>query len=239
MSEVSEKPIALVEYPYHLPDKPLPIGKNGKITYEEFLDWADEDTLAEWVDGRIEMSSPANWQHQEIAGLLYEAFRVFVRTFDLGVIIQNPFQMKLPGKRGSGREPDLLFLAKANLSRLENGLVRGPADLAVEVVSPESEWRDRHDKFQEYAAGGVPEYWLIDPTQNQAEFYRLNQNGQYQPILLDSEGKIYSLALPGFWLRPEWLWREPLPNVERVLKTICGPEYEAYLNRQLESQEKL
>lgn len=24
-----------------------------KMTYDEFLTWADEDTLAEWVDGEI------------------------------------------------------------------------------------------------------------------------------------------------------------------------------------------
>ncbi|HDN80831.1 MAG TPA: Uma2 family endonuclease, partial [Chloroflexi bacterium] len=29
------------------------------MTYEEFLDWADEDTLAEWVDGEVVMYSPA------------------------------------------------------------------------------------------------------------------------------------------------------------------------------------
>jgi hypothetical protein len=25
----------------------------GTMTYEQFLDWADEDTLAEWVDGKV------------------------------------------------------------------------------------------------------------------------------------------------------------------------------------------
>ena len=27
------------------------------VTYEEFLAWADEDTLAEWVDGEVAPSS--------------------------------------------------------------------------------------------------------------------------------------------------------------------------------------
>ncbi len=31
-----------------------------KMTYEEFLAWAGEDTLAEWVDGEVEMTSPAS-----------------------------------------------------------------------------------------------------------------------------------------------------------------------------------
>ncbi len=223
-------------YAHHLPDKPWPT--SSYITYEEFFDWADEDTLAEWVDGRIEMSSPANWKHQQIAGLLYKVFDTFVEMSDLGVILQNPFQMKLPGKKGSGREPDVMFVAKANLSRMESGLLRGAADLAVEVTSPESETRDRHAKFIEYAAGAVPEYWIIDPD-HQAEFYLRNQQGQYERQPLDEQGRYHSQALPGFWLKPEWLWREPLPNAVLVLKTVCGPAYQAYLAQNLQSSEEL
>ncbi len=31
-----------------------------RVSYEAFLAWADEDTLAEWVDGEIVMTSPAS-----------------------------------------------------------------------------------------------------------------------------------------------------------------------------------
>jgi hypothetical protein len=34
------------------------------MTYAEFLDWADEDTLAEWVNGKVIMTSPASLRHQ-------------------------------------------------------------------------------------------------------------------------------------------------------------------------------
>jgi Uma2 family endonuclease len=225
MSQLQKKPEPLVGYPYHLPDKPVPTGPY--ITYEEFFEWADEDTLAEWVDGRIEMSSPANRRHQQIAGLLYEVLTTFARLFDSGVVLQNPFQMKLAGKRGSGRKPDLMFLAKANLARL----VRGPADLTVEIISPESEWRDRHTKFQEYAAGGVQEYWLIDPDQQQAEFYRLNGQDHYESQPLDPASRYYSQVLPGFWLKPAWLWLQPLPAAQDLLKLTGGETYTAYQNR--------
>jgi hypothetical protein len=33
-----------------LPTRPLP---KGKISYEQFLQWLDEDTWAEWVDGEV------------------------------------------------------------------------------------------------------------------------------------------------------------------------------------------
>jgi Uma2 family endonuclease len=229
MSQVQRKPEALAAYPYHLPDKPLPTG--SYISYDKFLEWADEDTLAEWVDGRIEMSSPANWKHQQLVSFFNQVVGIFAKIYQQGEVALPPFQMKLSGKRGSGREPDLVFVAKPNLSRLESGLVRGPADLVIEVTSPESAWRDRHDKFYEYAAGGVPEYWIIDPDQQQAEFYRLTDDGQYQAQPLDLQGRYYSPGLPGFWLKPTWLWLEPLPDAQDILKLIGGSAYTAYQQR--------
>jgi ABC-type thiamine transport system ATPase subunit len=47
-----------------------------KMTYEEFLAWADEDTLAEWVDGEVVMYSPASKRHQSIADFLTSVARV-------------------------------------------------------------------------------------------------------------------------------------------------------------------
>jgi Uma2 family endonuclease len=137
------------------------------MTYEEFLAWADEDTLAEWVDGEAVMSSPASRRHQSIAGFLTSVMRIFVEQRELGVILSAPFQMKLE----HGREPDLLFVASENLERLKESYLDGPADLVVEIVSPESAGRDRGEKFYEYARGGVPEYWLIDPQLEWVEFY--------------------------------------------------------------------
>ena len=89
----------------------------------------------------------------------------------------------------------------------------GPADLVVEVVSPSSGPRDRGDKFYEYEAGGVPEYWLVDP----ARVYRLKER-RYQSVRSDDEGLVYSEAMPGFWLKEAWLWQDPLPRVLNVLK---------------------
>jgi len=66
-----------------------------KLTYEEFLAWADEDTLAEWVDGEVVMTSPASRRHQEIADFLTSVLRSFVEQHELGVVLSAPFQMKL------------------------------------------------------------------------------------------------------------------------------------------------
>lgn len=186
-----------------------------RMSYEEFLQWADEDTLAEWVDGEIIMTSPASKRHQDIADFLTSVLRSFVEQHDLGIVLSAPFQMKLE----HGREPDLLFVAREHLDCLKDTYLDGPADLVVEIISPESAGRDRGDKFYEYAQGGVPEYWLIDPQVESVEFYCLEE-GHYRLAFSGKEGRYDAHVLPGFWLRVERLWQEPLPHVLDVLREL-------------------
>lgn len=35
-----------------------------RMSYEEFLEWCDEDIWAEWVDGEVIVLSPANDRHR-------------------------------------------------------------------------------------------------------------------------------------------------------------------------------
>lgn len=187
------------------------------MTYEEFLDWADEDTYAEWVDGKVEMMSPASVEHQDISLFLARLLAEFAEEYGAGKLLTAPFQMRLSNVR-RGREPDLLFVAKDNLTRLRRSYLDGPADLAVEIVSPESVLRDRGAKYAEYEAGGVREYWIIDADAKRADFFVLDGEGRYQRASPDSGGRYESAVLPGFRVNIDWLWQSPLPPVRTVLK---------------------
>lgn len=194
------------------------------MSYEEFLEWADEDTYAEWVDGEIIMMTPASDRHQDIVDFLTSILRLYAASRDLGWVRSAPFQMKV-GPDLPGREPDVLFLRKEHLDRLHKTYLDGPADLAVEVISLESVGRDRGEKFVEYEAGGVPEYWLIDPERKRAEFYQLDEEGRYRLMSTDSEGRYHSSVVTDFWLRVEWLWQKPLPATDDVLLDVGGEAY--------------
>jgi Uma2 family endonuclease len=118
-----------------------------------------------------------------------------------------------------GREPDIMVLFNESLERIKKNYVEGPADIAIEIVSPESEKRDRGEKFYEYAAGGVGEYWVIDPVARWADFYRLDGT-HYRSLLSGSEGEFRSELLPGFFLHLDWLWQSPRPSVLAVLREL-------------------
>ena len=176
-----------------------------RTTYEEFLR-SYEGESAEWVEGWVYPMSPVGRRHQELGIFLASTLHTYVHRRGLGQVIYEKFQMRLDG---AGREPDILFVASAHLDRVQNSYVDGPADLAIEIVSPESRLRDRGEKYFEYERGGVCEFWLLDPDRQVAEFYALSNAGTYIPRLPDTDGVYRSVAVDGFWVRVEWFWEPP------------------------------
>lgn len=190
-----------------------------EFTYEEFLEWCDEDTWAEWINGQVLRLSPASRRHQQLAHFLQTVIGIFVERKNSGTIISAPFQMKT-GSNLPGREPDLLFISKERESLLKESHLQGPADLVIEIVSPESRSRDGEEKFAEYEKGGVKEYWIIDPDLEKADFYLQDEQGRFREQDLDNLGFYHPQALPGFKLKVEWLWQDPLPPTLEVLREL-------------------
>jgi Uma2 family endonuclease len=200
----------------------------GKMSWEDFYAWTNEDRVAEWVDGEVIMPSPVRLEHQNIANFLMASPSGYPQLHGLGNVTNAPYMMKLAD---SAREPDVMFIRAEHLDRLKETYLDGPADLVVEVLSPESVGRDRGEKFFEYEKAGIPEYWLIDPATQRAEFYQIDAAGRYALIAPDAEGLYRSAQVEGFWLRVVWLWQETPPEVEDVLLEVGS---EAYVRRQME-----
>ena len=164
---------------------------------------------------------PPIHEHQMLAGFLFSLLNAFLQIFPLGEAILAPFEVKL-WPNGPSREPDILFVARENDERLTEKRVEGPPDLIIEIISPGTARIDRVEKFTEYERASVPEYWLVDPRQHrqQADFYLLEEGGSYTDAVVDESGIYRSAVLPGFWLRLDWLWQDPLPNPQVALAEI-------------------
>lgn len=193
-----------------------------KASYEEFLTLAPDDRIAEWADGEMIVYMPPLTPHATLVEFLVKLIGMFVDVYQLGRVMVAPFEVKLAN---SSREPDIAFIARANLSRLDDKRFTGAPDLVVEVVSNESAHRDRVDKFDEYEAAGVPEYWILDnrTNRNRAQFYQLGPDGRYHAIEPDADGVYRSRALTDFWLRVSWLW-DDAPDALRAIGEVIGPE---------------
>jgi Uma2 family endonuclease len=142
----------------------------GAWTEEQYLTFTDHTSrLIEFTDGCVEPLPMPTDRHQSILEFLYEAFVGFVRPRGGKVHLAV---LRLRVRAGKFREPDLLLLRSANDPRRQNRFWTG-ADLVLEVVSPDKPHRDLTEKRGDYAQGGVPEYWIVNPDDETVAVLRL------------------------------------------------------------------
>lgn len=211
--------MSLKDHPLTLTGHP---SLDQRYTFEQFLTVFD-GYRAEWSpDGRVEVETVGNnIIHADMVAFLLEYLRIYLGIVNVGkVILQGFIQRTSPDL--AAREPDLMVVLNENLGRVQTTYLDGPADIVVEVVSPESIERDYGVKFREYELGGVREYWLIDPERRIADVYALGEDGRYHRRALDSDGRITSGLLPKFAVSPDVLWTTPKPNPIGTLKLVAG-----------------
>lgn len=201
-----------------LSSQPSMIRPSVKMTEDEFVRWADEDTHAEWVNGEVVIKMPIDRIHGAIQFWLRSLIQAFVMKRRLGFVEGPQFTMRMP-TGPTRRDPDVMFVSAAREHLVTATYVNGPADLAVEVVSRESLSRDYREKFNEYEAAGVREYWIVDPLSKQVELYVLGAAARYAKVDA-KDGKLFSAVLQGFWIRPEDPFKDPLPDVNALLAEI-------------------
>jgi Uma2 family endonuclease len=185
-----------------------------RMTEKEFVDWSFNRVEAEWVDGEVILVPPANEEHEGLDEWLGRLLGEFVERRQLGVVRRNMF-VRFPRQRRR-RVPDLFFIAEAHRSRIRATFIDGPPDLVVEIVSPDSQNRDRRDKYAEYQIAGVREYWVIDPLSQTFDAYTLR--GRKFRRMDSDDGRVSSIVLPGFYLRLTWLFGRQRPRVAQVLR---------------------
>jgi Uma2 family endonuclease len=188
-----------------------------KVTFEEFCRLVPDGQKADLIGGVIYMASPDNWEAATLFGLLFRVIADFIDLYDLGVVLGPRVAFRL-GKR-EGPEPDIGFLRKERVHLARRGYVDGPPDAGFEIVSPDSVERDYVRKRHQYREAKVPEYWIIDEVNHLVTLLRLDARGRYR-VVRPRNGRYMSRVLPGFFLRAEWLWQNPLPKKSALLQRI-------------------
>jgi Uma2 family endonuclease len=166
-------------------------------TYEEYYKLED-DQRYEIIDGNLLMvPSPDAW-HQDWLGNLHFLLRLYLAKNKAGRLFIAPFDVVLDSENTV--QPDLVFVAAANIGIIEKRAIFGAPDLLVELLSPYSIRRGRHVKKALYARFGVKEYWIGDPANKSMEIFTL-RDGRYQRLCAATEkGKLVSKVLPGLAL---------------------------------------
>jgi Uma2 family endonuclease len=191
-----------------------------KATVEEFCVLVRRDQKADLVDGIIYLAPPESLEANSFLGWVLWLVGGFVDAKDLGQVYFQRVAFRLGEHQLP--EPDLAFVQSSRQHLARNLCFDGPPDLVIELVTAESIERDYDKKRKQYEAAGVREYWIIDPAVREVTLLRLQPNGVFAQAT-PNEGRLDSVVLPGFYLRPEWLWQSPLPKKAPILARLLNP----------------
>ncbi|WP_372636420.1 Uma2 family endonuclease [Cohnella sp.] len=155
--------------------------KEQPITYEVYAEMPDDGNRYEVIDGVLELMSPSpTASHQSILSELIDALRQSCKTDYL--IYFAPLDVILSDTNVV--QPDAIMIHRSRKHIVTSRGIEGPPDLAVEVLSPSSQKRDRLKKRAVYEKHGVPEYWIVDPDSRTLEQFQLDERGNYVLIQL-------------------------------------------------------
>jgi Uma2 family endonuclease len=180
-----------------------------RLTVDDLEQTPDDGRRYELVDGRLDVSPAPEPPHTRVSCRL---------GFHLGTVAPDALEIgegpgiDLNAERTHHRIPDL---AVFDCELPSQGYFDVPPLLAVEIVSPESVLRDNHTKRHEYAALGLPSYWVINPLADKVGLVELRlENGQYQEITQVHGEDVFEtdspfpLRLVPHWLVAEGAWRK-------------------------------
>ena len=186
-----------------LPEKPqaepvwdvaLLFPNQGHWSVDDFVALTNStNRLVEFQDGCIEVLPMPTESHQFVVRSLFLLLHACVSANQRGEAVFAPIRIRtLPEKY---REPDIAMMLSEHRDRRTNEYWNG-ADLVMEVVidDHESRKRDLITKRTEYAAAGIPEYWIVDLEQQQISVLRL-QNDQYAEHGMFGKGETATSSL--------------------------------------------
>ncbi|KIZ13559.1 Uma2 family endonuclease [Streptomyces natalensis] len=142
------------------PTTSWPVPPRNGYTVNDLFALPDLPPHTELIDGSLVFVSLQRDFHTLVMYLLERGLRATVPDE-----FRVRREMTVMIDKRNGPEPDISVVrATAVGSRLQTYFEVKDVVLAVEVVSPDSESRDRDTKPHKYANAGIPHFWLVEMT---------------------------------------------------------------------------
>ncbi|MEU2873869.1 Uma2 family endonuclease [Streptomyces olivoreticuli] len=137
---------------------PWPVPPQDGYTVDDLLTLPDLPPHTELIDGSLVFVSPQREFHALVMYLLERDLRATVPAE-----LRVRREMTVVIDKRNGPEPDICVVRAGAVRSLEQTYFQvRDVLLAVEVVSPGSESRDRDTKPHKYAAAGIPYFWRVE-----------------------------------------------------------------------------
>ncbi|HWT80305.1 MAG TPA: Uma2 family endonuclease [Candidatus Methylomirabilis sp.] len=135
----------------------------------------------ERIGGRYYLVPPMDPSARQVVRNLYAILRPFAHARGLGQVYLNPVDFVL----GSDDviQPDLVFIRTEHVSTERLRLRAWAPDLIIKAIMPQE--RDLAlAKVRLCETYLIPDYWLVDPVQQQIEVLRLTSSGNLESTTL-------------------------------------------------------
>ncbi|MDG4863634.1 Uma2 family endonuclease [Streptomyces sp. T-3] len=137
-----------------------PVPPPEGYTVDDLFTLPDLPPHTELIDGSLVFVSPQRSFHADVIDLLVMGLRS-----ELPSDFKVKREMTVVLDKRNGPEPDVSVIrAAAHTGPAQTRYLAQDVLLAIEVVSPDSESRDRTTKPQKYAAAGIPNFWRVEQS---------------------------------------------------------------------------
>jgi Uma2 family endonuclease len=142
-----------------------------KLSYREYQHFPDDGKRHEIIDGDHFMSPAPSTKHQTVSRHLQFQLYAQLELTSRGKVFDAPTDVEL--SEHDIVQPDLLVIMKENQRIILPKRIRGIPDLCIEILSESNPDADRVLKLELYQRTGVPEYWIVDPSEESIDVYVL------------------------------------------------------------------
>jgi|SRR5437773_10129716 len=176
----------------------------AKLTYADYVGLPDDGRRYEILDGELEVSPAPAPRHQRVLLNLLRIVDRHVEGRELGHVYVAPIDVILAPT--TIVQPDFVFVAAARESIVTERAIEGPPDLAVEILSPWSDRRDRVAKAALYARHGIRHYWIADPGARALETYEA-EGAEYRLVAThEGAARACTMLFPGLEIDLGRVW---------------------------------
>ncbi len=170
-------------------------GKYGSYTYKDWFSWPEG--YYEILDGTFYLIKGQPVTHQEISGHLLCTFANHLDEDPYGVLHMIGVIFPEPGKSDDEITdialPDIILYHRDKMREIGH---YGTPELIIEILSPSTAAKDCILKKNLYEKKLVPEYWIVDPENEEVFVFLLGDERYGKPVIYTKNDKLKPGILP-------------------------------------------
>jgi Uma2 family endonuclease len=174
---------------------------SAAFTPEDLLQLEDEG-LFELVDGQL-VEKKMGYLAGKTVSLISHVLMIHLEKSPGGEVASEVTFQCFPRDPEQVRHPDIVFFTAGRAGAIpDEGHVKIPPDLAIEIISPGDRINEFENKLADYRSADIKLVWEVNPT---VRFVRVHHPNRKSELLEENDTLTGEDVLPGFTVRVDRL----------------------------------